>query len=378
MASDRTRVLQAAKRYGASVDHIARRYTNPITGKPLSGAALLAKIVSGESSFDRNSVSPVGAKGLAQFMPSSRAEAIRRFGVDPWRSPDEAVHAAALHLRGKINGSTGLEGYNPGGGQSYVNYILRQRVGSVGGSSTRSASGGQGRGSAGTPAPGSTSTGGLADRLSALPTGAAPDVQLSQPAIVQASPLTAPAFTARVATPQGFQAPAGASVQPPKQLELPDAAPQVLPEAKKEPTATAASAAPPRLREGSTGSALAAAATERANVIDAKRLPYKWGGGHGGKVNPRTTGPLDCSGAVSAVLGIDPRVSGQFETWGRAGDGGSRGVTIYANGTHVLMKINGRFFGTSASNPGGGAGWIPSSAISKAYLRKFTVRHSNR
>ncbi len=233
MASDRRRVLQAAKRYGASVDHIARRYVNPVTGKPLSGAALLAKIVSGESSFNRNSVSPVGARGLAQFMPSSRAEAIRRFGVDPWRSPDEAVHAAALHLRGKINGSTGLEGYNPGGGQSYVNYILRQRVGSVGGSSTRSASGGQGRGSAGTPAPDSTSTGGLADRLSALPTGAAPDVQLSQPAIVQASPLTPPAFAAKVATPQGFQAPQSGGVTPPQKLELPDPTAQTLPGVNK-------------------------------------------------------------------------------------------------------------------------------------------------
>ncbi len=377
MASDRARVLQAAKRYGASVDHIARRYTNPITGKPLSGAALLAKIVSGESSFDRNSVSPVGAKGLAQFMPSSRAEAIRRFGVDPWRSPDEAVHAAALHLRGKINGSTGLEGYNPGGGQGYVDYILRQRVGSVGGSGSRSASGGGSRGSAGTPALGSTSTGGLADRLSQLPSSAVPDVQVSQPAVVQASPLAQPAFAAKVATPQGFQTPAASSVQPPQEVQLPDPTPQVLPEAQKA-TAMTASAPAPRLRDGSMGSALAAEATRRANLIDAKHLPYKWGGGHGGRVNARTTGPLDCSGAVSAVLGIDPRVSGEFTKWGRPGDGGSRGVTIYANGEHVLMKINGRFFGTSGSNPGGGAGWIPSSAISKGYLRKFTVRHSNR
>ena len=363
MASDRASVLRAARRYGASVDHIASRYVNPVTGKRLSGAALLAKIVSGESSFNRNSVSPVGARGLAQFMPSSRAEAIRRFGVDPWRSPDEAVHAAALHLRGKINGSTGLEGYNPGGGQSYVNYILRQRVGSVGGSPSRSA----------------TSTPSLADRLSQLPTVQGQGVELQQGPIVQASPLTPPAFSAKAVTPQGFQTPAGTSVQPPQELQLPDPTPQEVPRAAAQATASNVKAAPaPALPDGSTGSALAAEATRRANIIDAKRLPYKWGGGHSGKVSPRTTGPLDCSGAVSAVLGIDPRVSGQFTTWGRPGDGGSKGVTIYANAEHVLMKINGRFFGTSKTNPGGGAGWIPASAISKSYLRRFTVRHSNR
>ena len=376
MASDRAAVIRAAKRYGASLDHIAKRYVNPVTGKPLSGAALLVKVVSGESSFDRNSVSPVGARGLAQFMPSSRAEAIRRFGVDPWRSPDEAVHAAALHLRGKINGSTGLEGYNPGGGQSYVNYILQQRVGPVGGSPSRSA-GGASKGSAAAGTPSSTPS--LADRLSSLVTVPGQGVELSQAPVIQASPLAPPAFSAKAVTPQGFQTPAGTSVQPPQELQLPDPTPQEVPRAAAQATASNVKAAPaPALPDGSTGSALAAEATRRANIIDAKRLPYKWGGGHSGKVSPRTTGPLDCSGAVSAVLGIDPRVSGQFTTWGRPGDGGSKGVTIYANAEHVLMKINGRFFGTSKTNPGGGAGWIPASAISKSYLRRFTVRHSNR
>jgi hypothetical protein len=114
----------------------------------------------------------------------------------------------------------------------------------------------------------------------------------------------------------------------------------------------------------------------RANAINAQHLPYQWGGGHGAKVtNVNKTAPLDCSGAVSAVLGINPRVSGQFETWGKPGDGGSNGVTIYANGHHVLMKINGHFFGTSATNPGGGAGWIPQKAISPEYLKGFTARH---
>jgi hypothetical protein len=115
---------------------------------------------------------------------------------------------------------------------------------------------------------------------------------------------------------------------------------------------------------------------KRANQLDKAHMPYLWGGGHGSNpVNPDKPTPVDCSGAVSAVLGVDPRVSGQFESWGRAGEGGKKGVTIYANDHHVLMKINGHFFGTSSTNPGGGAGWIPQSAISRDYLKNFTARH---
>lgn len=118
---------------------------------------------------------------------------------------------------------------------------------------------------------------------------------------------------------------------------------------------------------------------ENADKINAKQMPYVWGGGHAvSGTADRGTGRdpgigLDCSGAVSAVLGIDPRVSGDFAKWGQSGEG--RNVTVYANDHHVLMKINGHFFGTSASNPGGGAGWIPQKAISKDYLKQFSVRH---
>jgi hypothetical protein len=136
-------------------------------------------------------------------------------------------------------------------------------------------------------------------------------------------------------------------------------------------------AAPDPVALGSiTASGDVAKIAARAQAIDARRLPYKWGGGHAGKVDPSKAQPLDCSGAVSAALGINPRVSGQFEQWGNPGDGGNQGVTIYANAHHVLMKIGGHFFGTSATNPGGGAGWIPQNAISPQYLRGFTVRHA--
>lgn len=118
---------------------------------------------------------------------------------------------------------------------------------------------------------------------------------------------------------------------------------------------------------------------DSANAIDKKNnagdLPYLWGGGHQAQAtapdSPIT--PLDCSGAVSRALGVDPRVSGDFAKWGQNGEG--KNVTIYANNEHVLMKINGHFWGTSKQNPGGGAGWIPSDAISPDYLKRFTARH---
>lgn len=113
----------------------------------------------------------------------------------------------------------------------------------------------------------------------------------------------------------------------------------------------------------------------RAAAIDSQHLPYVYGGGHGAKTSKPGT-PLDCSAAVAKVLGIDPRVSGDFANFGSAGeDKSGKGVTIYANKGHVLMKIAGRFWGTSASNPNGGAGWIEADKISAQYLKGFTARH---
>ncbi len=122
------------------------------------------------------------------------------------------------------------------------------------------------------------------------------------------------------------------------------------------------------LKSGDSNSRLAKV-TAKANRIDAQKRPYLYGGGHGGS----TDGPLDCSAAVSKVLGIDVRVSGQFTKWGKPGRG--RDITVYANAGHVLVEIGGQFWGTSAANPGGGAGWIPRSKISASYLASFTARH---
>lgn len=118
--------------------------------------------------------------------------------------------------------------------------------------------------------------------------------------------------------------------------------------------------------------------TARANALDSRHFQYKWGGGHGGKVNPYHAVPVDCSGAVSSILGINPRVASQFKAFGKPGRSPSgKGVNIYAKDSHVLMEIDGHFFGTSASNPGGGAGWIKREDISPQYLKGFTVRHTD-
>lgn len=107
-----------------------------------------------------------------------------------------------------------------------------------------------------------------------------------------------------------------------------------------------------------------------------RKRPYQWGGGHGS--TPAKVGAaVDCSGYWSMITGLSPRVSGQFAKWGKPGKGKS--VTVYANDGHVLGSIRDprtgkvRWFATSSSNPGGGAGEI--AKPSAAYLSRFTARH---
>lgn len=115
---------------------------------------------------------------------------------------------------------------------------------------------------------------------------------------------------------------------------------------------------------------------QEAMKIDKAHVPYLWGGGHQSKQKRGSkVTPLDCSGAVSRVLGINPMVASQFASWGKSGQG--KRVTIWAakDGSHVLMELDGHFFGTSHQNKGGGAGWIPRSYLGKGYLSNFVARH---
>jgi cell wall-associated NlpC family hydrolase len=105
-------------------------------------------------------------------------------------------------------------------------------------------------------------------------------------------------------------------------------------------------------------------------------LPYVWGGGHGSW----DASGYDCSGSVSYALHaaglLDaPLTSGELAGWGEAGAG--EHVTIYANPTHVIMEIEGQFYGTSGfghPETGGGPGWF-SVTPSPEYLANFTARH---
>jgi len=143
-----------------------------------------------------------------------------------------------------------------------------------------------------------------------------------------------------------------------------------LPEAQNQQHApsTSLQAATPQASERLAG------IVQEADKIGNAHVPYLWGGGHAGKVLPSgKVTPLDCSGAVSAALGLNPKVASEFQSWGAPGKG--KNVTIWSSSEHVLMEVNGRFWGTSASNPGGGAGWIKPGVISPSYLKNFVPRH---
>lgn len=114
-----------------------------------------------------------------------------------------------------------------------------------------------------------------------------------------------------------------------------------------------------------------------ANWIEAKRLPYCWGGGHGAKPGPsggsycwNANGEkifgsiergLDCSGAVRWLLVLagypdpGPIASGGFIDAYPIGFGMT--VTIWSNAEHVFITINGRDWGTSETNFAHGPGW---------------------
>lgn len=122
--------LKSVRKYGGKVDKLARAKYG------ISGAALLAKLVMGESRDNAKAVSSAGARGKAQFMPGTRGEVMKKYGIDPWSGKsDDAVAAAVHHLNGDLGHNKGLEGYNPGDAVNYRKYILAQKVGDVHGGS---------------------------------------------------------------------------------------------------------------------------------------------------------------------------------------------------------------------------------------------------
>lgn len=114
--------------------------------------------------------------------------------------------------------------------------------------------------------------------------------------------------------------------------------------------AGAATSQAPRITVNSDADAVVARVVAAANRI--ATTPYVWGGGHGGSAS----GGYDCSGSVSYALAAggllgSPLTSGGLMSWGVAGVG--QRITIYANGGHVYMVVDGRRFDTSALRSGG-------------------------
>lgn len=98
-------------------------------------------------------------------------------------------------------------------------------------------------------------------------------------------------------------------------------------------------------------------------------VPYLYGGGHGSF----TASGYDCSGSVSYLLhaaGLigTPLDSSGLESYGLPGPG--KHVTVYANGGHAWMTVDGRRFDTIAFQETG-TRWSSSISSSAGYV----VRH---
>jgi hypothetical protein len=112
-----------------------------------------------------------------------------------------------------------------------------------------------------------------------------------------------------------------------------------------------------------------------ANMVSAANFAYLYGGGH---EQPAAFGPFDCSGSVSYVVQqagykVPTTVSGEVPIWKFPAGPGR--VTIFYNAGHTFMRIGNRYFGTSDSRPGGGAGWSYTATLPASYLAQFREVH---
>lgn len=117
-------IVRAIRRVGGS--RVGRRYDRFARRRyGVSGNVLAAKEVQGESGGRHNAVSSAGARGETQFIPSTRAYILQKYGVDAYAGPRQAVKAMELY---QLEGGRGVEGYNPGM-PTYRDYILNQKLG---------------------------------------------------------------------------------------------------------------------------------------------------------------------------------------------------------------------------------------------------------
>lgn len=113
-----------------------------------------------------------------------------------------------------------------------------------------------------------------------------------------------------------------------------------------------------------------------AKKLEQGEVPYVYGGGHETGTPKSPAAGLDCSSSTVWVLNkagvkIPNIVSGDFGNYLPPGPGA---VTVFYNPGHVFMKIGNRYFGTSASNPKSGPGFIE-GGYSADYLSQYNVAH---
>lgn len=134
------------------------------------------------------------------------------------------------------------------------------------------------------------------------------------------------------------------------------------------------------------------AVRQAADELEAMRLPYCYGGGHGSTpakpsagIDPDCGGPvvgLDCSSSVSWVLqragyDVPTMATPAWQAWAEPGRG-EDGITLwnkpYGADAHIIIQIGDRFFGTSSfghPSKGPGPAWFDTPP-SAAYLAGFT------
>ena len=103
------------------------------------------------------------------------------------------------------------------------------------------------------------------------------------------------------------------------------------------------------------------------------RLPYVYGGGHGGGEGLWVDSAYDCSGSVSFALANAGLLKSPLDSTGLAGFGKpGRGtwVTIYANAGHAFMVVGGARFDTVGLRQSGSR-WQPAFRS----ISGFTARH---
>src|SRR3990167_9687970 len=101
---------ELAKKYFANdINAVASKYNLP--------PSLISSVISAESSWDINALSPKGASGLMQLMP----DVAKQYGVKDVMNPSENIDAGARHLRSMMdryndNLELALAAYNAGPG----------------------------------------------------------------------------------------------------------------------------------------------------------------------------------------------------------------------------------------------------------------------